>query len=135
MKVLLDTNILLSAAFFPSGVAARAFDKAVLPPYRAIICDYSLTELRRVFQRKFPTKEKEILQFESRITGSVEIVATPTTAPDYSDGIDIRDTNDYPILWAALHEGVDAIITGDKDFLESGLKSPMPLSASEFLRH
>lgn len=33
MKVMIDTNIIISAALFPNGKAAQAFYKALHPPY------------------------------------------------------------------------------------------------------
>jgi len=45
-----------------------------------------------------------------------------------------QDVNDRPILRAAVNAKVDAIITGDKDFLESGIIKPKSLTAAEFLR-
>ena len=33
MKVMIDTNIIISAAISPKGNAAKAFMKAVMPPY------------------------------------------------------------------------------------------------------
>jgi len=46
----------------------------------------------------------------------------------------IRDINDRPILRAAVNAKVDVIITGDKDFLESGIVKPKSLTAAEFLK-
>ncbi|MBQ3585193.1 MAG: hypothetical protein II964_00635 [Synergistaceae bacterium] len=45
----------------------------------------------------------------------------------------IRDEKDRPLIRAAIREGVDIFITGDKDFLESGITTPQIMSASEFL--
>lgn len=50
MKIMLDTNILISAALFPRGTAAKAYLKAMVPPYEPIICDYVVDELKRKFQ-------------------------------------------------------------------------------------
>ena len=46
---------------------------------------------------------------------------------------EIRDADDRPILWAAIEEKVDILLTGDKDFLESGLKNPKIMTTAEFL--
>ena len=46
----------------------------------------------------------------------------------------IRDLNDRPIYFAALVAGVDGILTGDKDFLDSGITCPRMLTAVEFMR-
>ena len=45
----------------------------------------------------------------------------------------IRDVNDRTIMRAAIAAKVDVILTGDKDFLESGIKYPAMMTAAEFL--
>ena len=45
----------------------------------------------------------------------------------------IRDVNDRPILRAAIEAGADVLLTGDKDFLESGVKHPAIMTPAEFL--
>ena len=45
----------------------------------------------------------------------------------------IRDLKDRPILRAAVCAGVDLLLTGDKDFLESSVKTPRIISVPEFL--
>ena len=52
MKIMIDTNIFISAALTPSGNAAKAFVKAMLPPYEPIVCDYIVDELHRKFREK-----------------------------------------------------------------------------------
>ena len=56
MRVMLDTNILISAVLFPGGRTAQALLKAFSPPYEPVICDYVVDELHRKFQEKFPDK-------------------------------------------------------------------------------
>ncbi|MDR2650192.1 MAG: hypothetical protein LBB94_10815 [Clostridiales bacterium] len=46
----------------------------------------------------------------------------------------IRDISDRPILRAAIAANVDVIITGDKDFLESGVNDPLIMTAAEFVQ-
>lgn len=70
MKVLIDTNILISAALFPQSVPARAYAKAVTPPYSATVCDYSMDEMRRVYNRKFPDRiRSEVVLLFSALIG------------------------------------------------------------------
>ena len=45
----------------------------------------------------------------------------------------IRDSKDRSILRAALNEGVQLFLTGDKDFLESTVKDPRIISVPDFL--
>lgn len=49
MKIMIDTNIIISAALFPNGKAARAFLKALFSPYTPLACDYVVDELHRKF--------------------------------------------------------------------------------------
>ena len=63
MKVMIDTNIFISAALTPKGNAAKAFVKAMLPPYEPIVCDYIVDELHRKFREKFPKHTTELEAF------------------------------------------------------------------------
>ncbi|WP_206735619.1 hypothetical protein [Succinivibrio dextrinosolvens] len=38
IKVMLDTNIFISAALFPKGKVAQAFIKAIQPPFQPYVC-------------------------------------------------------------------------------------------------
>ena len=42
--------------------------------------------------------------------------------------------NDRPILRAAIYANADILLTGDKDFLESGLQYPRIVTASDFVQ-
>ena len=48
-------------------------------------------------------------------------------------GTQIRDVKDRPILRAAKIAKVDILLTGDKDFLESGINTPKIVNPSQFL--
>ena len=56
MRVLIDTNVLFSAALNPNGTPFQAYVKAVTPPNTGIICRQNIEELRRTFNRKLPHK-------------------------------------------------------------------------------
>jgi putative PIN family toxin of toxin-antitoxin system len=133
MRILIDTNILISAALFPQSVPAQAYMKAVTPPHAAVICDYSMDELRRVYNRKFPRRLRDFERFVSILMLSAEIVPTPPSEESAQDESGIRDVNDRPIFRAAVAAKVAALLTGDKDFLESGIAHPKMLTAAEFL--
>jgi putative PIN family toxin of toxin-antitoxin system len=133
MKRLIDTNILVSAALFPNSVPALAYVKAVTPPGKAVVCDYSLEELRRVFNEKFPNRIQDYERFVSMLVLSVEIIFTPPDQEGHPSESRIRDVKDRPILRAALAAGADILITGDKDFLESGITKPVIMTAAKFL--
>lgn len=131
MKIMIDTNIFISAALFPSGKVSAALLKTFDPPFEAVICDYILDELHRKFKEKFPDKTDALEEFLSSILRFIEIVQTPKT--ENLEESKIRDIKDRPILRAALSAAVDCILTGDKDFLESSVENPKIISVQEFL--
>lgn len=131
MKVMIDTNIFISAAITPNGNAAKAFIKAMLPPYEPIVCDYIVDELHRKFQEKFPKHTTELEAFLFNALQVIRIVPTPEG--ETTEEGKVRDLKDRPILRAAKAAEADLLLTGDLDFLESGIKNPRIISASEFI--
>ena len=63
MRIMIDTNIIISAALFPNGKVAKAYIKALLPPYHPMVCDYIVDELHRKFREKFPGRTTELEAF------------------------------------------------------------------------
>ena len=64
---------------------------------------------------------------------TLELVPIPTD--ENSSETQIRDVNDRPILRAAIEAKADVLLTGDKDFRESGLENPMIMTPAEFLEY
>jgi len=131
MKVLVDSNIIFSMLYAPGSHPHQAFSKASKSPYRALICEYSLEELRRVINRKFPNRISHLERFLAKALPLVEIVPVPLSV--HPDEDLIRDINDRPILRAAIYAQADILLTGDKDFIESKVKKPKIMTAAQFL--
>ena len=56
------------------------------------------------------------------------------TPNDLEEGLfDIRDIKDYPVLYTAIIEDVDILITGDKDFKDIDIEKPEIMTPTEFL--
>ena len=131
MKIMIDTNIFISAALFPNGRTAEALLKALNPPYEPMVCDYVIDELHRKFHEKFPNKLTELEAFLYNILNCIELVVTPEEENPAEKRI--RDVKDRPILRAALNTHADLFLTGDKDFLESSVTDPRIIGVAEFL--
>lgn len=132
MKVMIDTNVFISAALSPLGPTAKAFVKAISPPYQPVVCDYIVDELHRKFQEKFP---KKTMALEAFLYHALLVIRkVPTPEDENPDEQKIRDIKDRPILRAAQQAGVDYLLTGDLDFLESDIKDPKIISAAEFIK-
>ncbi|MCL2815828.1 MAG: putative toxin-antitoxin system toxin component, PIN family [Oscillospiraceae bacterium] len=130
-RVMLDTNILFSAMYNSNGKPFAAFAKASEMPYRLVLCDQIIDELRRNFNRKFPAKIPILERFLS-IT-QYNLITLTSEDEIVDDEENIRDVTDRPILRAARKADVDILITGDKDFLGSSVKNPKIMTAAEFM--
>ena len=100
MRVMIDTNIFISAVLFPDGRTSATLKKALVPPYKPLTCSYVIDELKRKFQEKFPDKTNDLDSFLQSALSVIEIVDTPTKVAK-SEKL-IRDEKYHPILRAAL---------------------------------
>ncbi len=131
MRVLIDTNVLISAALSASGVPYQAYVKAASYPNHGLICEQNVDEMKRIFNKKFPKRLLALDKFLSMALLTLELVPIPTD--EKMSESQVRDIDDRPILRAAIEAKADVLLTGDKDFLESGLKNPMIMTPSGFL--
>ena len=130
-RVMLDTNVLFSAMYNFEGKPFAAFAKASEKPYRLVLCDQIIDELRRNFNRKFPAKIPVLERFLSITQYDLITLAPEDEVLD--DEENIRDDTDRPILRAARKAKVDILVTGDKDFRESTVTDPKIMTAAQFI--
>lgn len=128
MRVMLDTNVLLSALLFP-GERMNRMMQCIFEEHRLVLSSFVIDELAYVVERIFPAKTKAVDALLARM--GYELVYTPK---EMEQGLfEIRDEKDYPVLYTAIVEDVDILITGDKDFAEIEIDRPEILTPSEFL--
>ena len=128
MRVMFDTNILVSAGLFRSSRLA-ALAERVSDEHTLVLSSQIIDELRMVMNMKFPQKKAACEAFLNRL--SFEMVLTPRWV-NPSIYPRIRDKSDYPILASAIIADVDVFITGDKDFLALDVERPEILTISQF---
>jgi predicted nucleic acid-binding protein len=133
IRVMLDTNILFSAMYKFEGTPFDAFAKASEMPYRLVLCDQIVDELRRNFNKKLPTKIPMLERFLA-IAHYDLITLMPDDEPD-SDEESISDIKDRPILRAARKANVDVFVTGDSGILDSAITNPKIMTAAQFVAH
>lgn len=128
MRIMLDTNVLISALLFP-GSKMDLLMNCIFTQHQLVLSSYVVEELKSVVTRKFPNKEQVINKL--LIAMSYEFVYTPN---DLEDGLfDIRDMKDYPVLYTAIIEDIDILITGDKDFNDLDIEKPEIMTPTEFI--
>ncbi len=133
MRILIDTNVLISAALNANGVPFQAYVKAASYPNHGLICDQNVDEMKRIFNKKFPHRLAALDKFLSVALLTLELVPVPLD--ENVSETQIRDVNDRLILRAAIEAKSDILLTGDKDFLESCVKNPAIMTPAEFLKY
>lgn len=113
MKIMIDTNILVSGMLF-KGNERQLLKYAQEKKFTLLVSDFSIAEARNVLIRKFPGKEY-ILDEIIRLL-PVKIVPVPSQEKIKRAQKIIRDTKDAVILATAIESGLDAFVSGDKDF-------------------
>ena len=128
MKVMLDTNILVSAFVFKSKMMIQLIYK-LSTEHEIVICSYTIEELKELVDTKFKVTQKDLDEFLKDFP--FILVYSPTTVENKL--FEIRDKDDYIILHTAIIEDVDVFITGDKDFNDIDIDKPEIMNATEFL--
>lgn len=123
IRVLVDTNVVISALLFPDSTPARAL-ALVLDEHRLVLTDWIVGELHGVVGRMRPDL---LPALEVLLAGIDYELASPG-----DPSVPISDPDGQLILDAAVAEAVDVILTGDKHFLSLGLDGPgsSPLATS-----
>ncbi len=127
MRVVLDTNVILSRAVFGSA-AIKTVVEDICHNHELILPTYVIDEIREVVARKWPSRMRAVEEFLQELT--YEIVLTPI---DVEKGLfNIRDPKDYPVLYSAMLADADVLVTGDKDFDNVDVGRPEILTPAEY---
>lgn len=115
-RVVVDTNVLLSAALSPRGVPAELVDR-LLAEGRLVFSQATFAELEtRIWKSKFdrylPIERRNRLLHE--LNGSAHWVEVP---PAIAAQTFSRDAKDDPFVHVAMAAGVTRLISGDNDLL------------------
>ena len=97
MRVMLDTNILISVFIFKSRTLDKVVEVASAPGNRLVLSTFVIDEARAVVARKWPDRAIDLEIYLALLDH--DTVVTPNT-PD--PGLfEIRDPKDYPVLYSA----------------------------------
>lgn len=113
MRVLLDTNVLVSA-FTTRGLCADLF-RLVLAEHELLCAEVVLEELDRVLSGRFRVPAGTVSDILA-LLHSFETVPKPAAPP----AVRVRDADDAWVLASALAASADVLVTGDKDLLSIG---------------
>ncbi|MEG5017535.1 MULTISPECIES: putative toxin-antitoxin system toxin component, PIN family [unclassified Microcoleus] len=128
MRVVIDTNILVSAAIAgrkPASVISWVINQ---PDYEWVVSEEILAEYQEVLsRRKLKLTDVQKQRWLNLIQSSTKII-------DVSIEIDFpRDQKDAKFIACALSANADFLITGDRDFTEvQSLENTLIISVSLF---
>ena len=111
MKVVFDTNVLVSALVFPGGHGEAALLRIVENKDPLILSKPILDELLGVLSRKF-SRDAEVLSHVAVFLSDLSLSVQPRQKLKV-----LKDDADNRILERAIAGNADAIVTGDRAFL------------------
>ncbi|TMG88369.1 MAG: putative toxin-antitoxin system toxin component, PIN family [Betaproteobacteria bacterium] len=114
MKVVFDTNILVSALVFPGGRADAALRRILEEQDQLIISKAILAELLRVLGSKF-SRDSEELAHVAVFLSELALTVKPRRRLQV-----VKDEPDNRILECALTGRAEVIVTGDHSLLALG---------------
>ena len=130
LKVVFDTNVIVSAAFYQASLPALLLSLALEEKVRLFVSPALLNEYERVLKRpRFKLAEKEIMELMDKINRKAVII-TPTQRLDVFK----EDEPDNRILECAAKAKADFIITGNtKHFSFEEFRGSKIVTPREFI--
>lgn len=113
MKVVFDTNVLLSSTLWDGSVAQKLLFKLIRSEAKIYSSKEIILEYKRVLRRDFDYSDKEIKQIISKILSFVTIVTPKQQVEIVKD-----DPDDNKIVECAIESSSKYIITYDKHLLK-----------------
>lgn len=129
MKVVVDTNVLISALVFPGGVSEQVYRLAIEGRITLVTSPPLLAELGRVLAEKFGWQDIYLRAAVAQIVRIGEIVEPVERVSIIAD-----DPDDDRMFEAAQTAGAPVIVSGDRHLLSLGRWEEISiLSPAEFL--
>ena len=137
LRVVLDTNVLLSGIAYPASVPGKILAAWRHGSVDVLLSSYILDELRRALARlalRHGLTSVEIDDLVDALSIQAEVIEPlPGLEPD------LRDFDDQPVLGtlrgALKTSGANYLITGDKDLLAMGERYPIVAPAAFWATH
>ena len=132
LRVVLDTNVLVSGLAYPLGAPGRILSAWKQGGLKVVLSRYILDEMVRVPPRlsRITLSPPEIRDLADSFLFLAEIVE-----PSVEVTGELRDTADAPVLGTLLAAQADYLITGDKDLLALAGRYSIITPAAFWERH
>ena len=137
LRVVLDTNVLLSGIAYPGSIPGKIMAAWRHGSIEVLLSSFILDELHRVLPRLANRHGLSAAEIDDLI--DVLAIQAEVIDPLPVEDAELRDANDQPVLGTLLAamgpEGVDYLITGDKDLLALAERYPVVTPAQFWAMH
>lgn len=132
IRVVLDTNVLVSGFAYPASVPGRIVNAWRQGGIDVALSQYILDELMRVLPRlpRVQLSAAEIQDLINSLMFMADIVE-----PDINLDNELRDPADQPVLGTFYAANAKYLITGDKDLLVLANRLPILTPAQFWAQH
>lgn len=138
VRVVLDTNLIISAALIPQSPPDRLFQLWLKDSFDLLLSKEQLEEIKAASKKgkltSYPLFSDRIVEFIQNLEFAAELVKS---VPEVDLPVHSRDPKDDYILAASLGGKADYLITGDEDLLvmntNPGLGKLKIVSVRQFL--
>lgn len=133
MRLVLDTNVLVSGLLFPGGPPSRLVKAWRSGAFDLVISDFVIEELTRTWEHLSPrlhAAPNGLADFIDTIGIRAELLRIDATMLAQASRAGLRDPNDLPVLALLIGSGADHLVTGDKDLLALANVYPVLTPAS-----
>lgn len=120
MRLVLDTNVLVSGLPFPGGPPSRLVKAWRSGAFDLVISDFVIDGLTRTCAHLGPrlnASPNDLADFIDTISVRAELLRIDADMLAQASTAGLRDPNDLPVLALLIGSGADHLVTGDKDLL------------------
>jgi len=133
LRVVLDTNVLLSGIAYPGSIPGKIMAAWRHGSVEVLLSTFILDELRRVLPRLSSRHGLSPAEVDDLI--DILSIQAELVDPVPLDESELRDTNDLPVLGSLLAAHADYLVTGDKDLLALAERFPIITPAQFWAMH
>ncbi|MEI6547694.1 MAG: putative toxin-antitoxin system toxin component, PIN family [Burkholderiales bacterium] len=135
MRLVLDTNVLVSGLLYPGGPPSRLVKAWRAGAFDLVISDFVIDELTRIWAHlasRLNASPNDLADFIDTIGVRAELLRIDAAMLAQASTAGLRDPGNLPVLALLIGSGADYLVTGDKDLLALAGAYPI-LSPADFV--
>jgi putative PIN family toxin of toxin-antitoxin system len=120
MRLVLDTNVLISGLLYPGGPPSRLVKAWRAGAFDLVISDFVIDELTRIWTHlasRLKASPNDLADLIDTFGLRAELLRIDATMLAQASTAGLRDPDDLPVLALLIGSGADYLVTGDKDLL------------------